>query len=49
MWSWAVNEELAPKNVIRTINPPPVSDPVIETLTKDEIAALLKACDVTHT
>jgi len=38
-----------PKNIIRTIDPLPVSDPVIETFTKDEIAALLKACDVTHT
>jgi len=49
LWSWAVNEELVPKNIIRTIDPPPVSDPVIETFTKDEIAVLLKACDVTHT
>jgi integrase/recombinase XerD len=48
LWSWAVNEELVPKNIIRTIDPPPVSDPVIEPFTKDEIAALLKACDVTH-
>lgn len=45
LWSWAVKEGLAMTNIVRGIDPPRVSPPVVEALTKDEIAALLKACD----
>ncbi len=45
LWTWAVNEEYVEKNVVRTIAPPHVTVPVIETFTQDDIKALLKACD----
>lgn len=44
LWHWAVDEEIAPKNLIRTITPPKVPAPVIEPFTKDDIEAMLKAC-----
>lgn len=49
LWTWAVNEELFPKNIVRTIDPPPTSTPVIEPFSKDDIAVLLKACDNSRT
>jgi len=31
LWTWAFNEELFEKNIVRTIDPPPTSAPVVET------------------
>jgi integrase/recombinase XerD len=47
LWGWAVEEELAEKNLIRTIAAPKATDPVIETFTKEQLEAMLKACDRT--
>jgi integrase/recombinase XerD len=49
LWHWAEDEGLVKKNIIRSIEPPPVSEAVIQTLTKDETDLLLKACDTTRT
>jgi len=49
LWHWALDEELVKKNIIRSIDPPPVSDAVIQVFTKEEIDQLLKACDNTRT
>jgi integrase/recombinase XerD len=49
LWTWAVTEELFEKNIVRTIDPPPTSAPVVETFSKDDIALLLKACDNSRT
>ena len=49
LWTWGVNEGFIDKNIIRAIEPPPVSEPVIVPFTKDEVAALLKACDQSRT
>jgi len=49
LWTWAVNEGIVEENIVRTIDPPPVEPPVIKTFTKEEIAALLKACDQSRT
>jgi integrase/recombinase XerD len=48
LWHWAVDEEIVERNIIRAIDPPPVEVPVIVEYTKEEIAALLKACDETR-
>jgi hypothetical protein len=40
---------LVKKNIIRSIEPPPVSEAVIQIMTKEEIDLLLKACDTTRT
>ncbi len=45
LWSWAVAEELAVKNIVHTIEAPNPKAPVIEAFTKEQIEALLKACD----
>jgi integrase/recombinase XerD len=45
LWTWAVNEGLVEKNIVRTIDAPRVQPPVIETFVKEQIEALLKACD----
>lgn len=49
LWAWAVEEGYAESNVVRSIAPPVPDLPVIQPFTKDEIAALLKACDRTRT
>ena len=38
-----------PANIVRTIAPPDPKAPVVETLTKEEIDALLSACDRSKT
>ena len=48
LYSWAVKEGLVDKNLIHTIDRPDFEKPVIVPLTKDEVAALLKACDKTR-
>ena len=45
LWTWEVNEGLVEKNIVRTIDAPRVQPPVIETFSKEQIEALLKACD----
>lgn len=45
LWTWAVNEGLVEKNLLRGIEAPDVSEPVIVPFAKEEVAALLKACD----
>ena len=47
-WSWLVSEKLAEHNVVRTLPAPKASLPVVEPFTKDEIIALVKACDETR-
>lgn len=44
-WSWAAQEGFAQANFIRTIEPPAFSPPAIETLSKEDVSLLLKACD----
>jgi integrase/recombinase XerD len=48
-WSWAAQEGFVPANVIRTIARPPFTPPVIEPLSKEGVAILLKACDSSRT
>ncbi len=48
LWHWAMDEELVPKNIIRTIDPPPISDRIIQAFTKEEIEKLLKACETSR-
>lgn len=45
LWTWGVEEGYVKENLLRTIAPPPVEPPAIQPFTKDEIKALLKACD----
>jgi integrase len=47
--SWGVEEGFVPVNIVRTIDPPDPKTPVVETLTKEEIDALLTACDRSKT
>ncbi|MCC7361066.1 MAG: tyrosine-type recombinase/integrase [Anaerolineales bacterium] len=49
LWTWGVNEGLVERNLLRTIEAPRVSEPVVEPFTKEDIAALLKACDQSRT
>jgi len=49
LWSWGVAEGFVPANIVRTIAPPDPKEPVVETLTKEEIDALLAACDRSKT
>ena len=48
LWSWAVEEELVKKNVMQEIDKPPASPPIIEPFTKEDMTALLKACETTR-
>jgi integrase/recombinase XerD len=45
LWSWGVEEGLVAKNIVRTIKIDKPDPPAIETFTREEIQALLKACD----
>jgi integrase/recombinase XerD len=47
-YSWAVKEGLADRNLIQTIDRPGYEKPVILPFTKDDCAALLKACATTR-
>ena len=49
LWTWGVEEGFIPTNLIRAITPPSVQAPVVEPFTKEEIAALLTACDRNRT
>jgi len=48
-WMWAIDEDFVHKNVVKGVDKPPASPPVIEPFTKDDVAALLKACDISRT
>jgi len=48
LYAWCVEEEIADRNLIHTIDRPRYEDPVIEPFSRDEMAALLKACDKTR-
>jgi len=49
LWHWAVDEGVVKTNIVRSIDPPPVSAPVIETFTREEIEKILHACDRQNT
>ena len=49
LWTWATQEGFAPANVVRTIDAPPAPPPAVEPLTKEDVAALLKACPSSRT
>lgn len=44
LWTWGVNEKYVKQNIIRTIDKPPVSQAVVEPLTREEIEKILDAC-----
>ncbi len=48
-WVWAIAEEFVQKNVVKGVDKPSASPPVIEPYTKDDVVALLKACDLSRT
>ncbi|MBN1889096.1 MAG: tyrosine-type recombinase/integrase [Thermoflexales bacterium] len=47
-WAWALEEGYVSENIVKPIKLARVNDPVIETFTKEEIEALLKACKNPH-
>jgi integrase/recombinase XerD len=47
LWTWAVEEGIAERNLVHSISAPKVNDPVIETFTKEQTEALLQACERT--
>lgn len=49
LWTWAAGEGYVEKNIVRAIDPPRAVAPVIETFSQEDIRALLKACDNSHT
>ncbi|MBT7017801.1 MAG: tyrosine-type recombinase/integrase [Anaerolineae bacterium] len=44
LWHWGVDEGFVKSNIVRKIDPPPTSPPVIQPYTKDEIEQILKGC-----
>lgn len=44
LWRWAVDEGQASSNIVRAIEPPRAQSAAIEPLTRDEVAAILRAC-----
>lgn len=49
LWTWAVACGYAKTNIVRTIPAPDGEETVIDPLTTDEVATLLKACDSIRT
>ena len=47
-WSWAVNEGFAEDNLLRGIERPPLSDPDIQPFAKEDVVAMLKACEASR-
>ncbi|MEJ5197841.1 MAG: phage integrase SAM-like domain-containing protein, partial [Anaerolineae bacterium] len=47
LWSWGVEEGYVPTNIVRTIDLPQPKAPVVEPFTREEIEALLNACERT--
>jgi integrase/recombinase XerD len=48
-WGWAIKEESVQKNVVKGVDKPPATPPVIESYTKDDVVAILKVCDMSRT
>lgn len=48
LWAWAGDEKIVERNLLRTVEPPAYEPPLIVEFTRDELAVLLKACDVTR-
>lgn len=49
LWQWAVDESYIPTNLVRSIDPPHFEPPAIVPFTREDVQALLKACDNTRT
>ncbi len=49
LWTWAVQEGYVKENPLRTIALPDAQPPVVEPYTREQIEALVKACDRSHT
>ena len=49
LWQWGVEEGYVPTNLMRSIDPPEYEIPVIAPLTREDVQALLKACDISKT
>lgn len=49
LWTWATKEGVVETQIVRTIDPPEFEVPAIEPYTKDEVEAMLKACDYSRT
>jgi integrase/recombinase XerD len=49
LWTWAVDEGFVAKNLVRTIELPNPKAPVIDTFTKEDIEALIGACEKAKT
>jgi site-specific recombinase XerD len=49
LWTWGVREGYVEENIVRAIEKPDIKPPVIKPFTKDEMQAMLKACDNTRT
>jgi len=47
LWTWAVNEGFATTHIIRTIAPPKPEQPAIEPFSREDVEALLDACERT--
>lgn len=45
LWHWATDEGFTKTNIVRSIEAPPASEPVIEVLTREDIEKILQACD----
>jgi site-specific recombinase XerD len=45
-WVWAIEEDFVQKNVVKGVDKPSASPPVIEPYTKDDVVALLRACEL---
>lgn len=48
LWSWAVGEQLVERNVVRDVAPPRPERTAIVPFSKEDLAAMLKACEQTR-
>lgn len=46
LWTWAVGNGYTDRNIVRTIPAPDVEETIIDPLTPDEVALLIKSCDL---
>ncbi len=49
LWSWALQEGYVKEHLLRTIDLPDAQSKVVEPFTREQIEALVKACDRSHT
>jgi site-specific recombinase XerD len=49
LWTWGIQEGYVDENLTRTIDAPQFEPPAIEPFTKEDIQAMLKACDHSRT